>query len=509
MVNVNILHFLLGLSALPALLVAAASDGQATVALYESAKRSSAPGVSYSDCGASAPSVSVHFPVDTCLWGDYYLVNNFKITQYPRCRNGKPPVALFYATTSCTGNPTFRSDSLGGAAAVGAREISDRCLFGSSPRQWSMVFRCSGANSQMISTGRYQQAIPPAYDASRRNQPAPSGGVVTRYHSFDCTINRPKPPTFLDADVCLKLGAGRSLHVAQPVVCGNGKAAKGVIYSDDECAEWNGFIGNDIYSDGYYASIDKKCHSVNARSFQFSCGGGGNKSRFEDLPPHEHKEVEPLRLFDRPVKPEPEPEIPTPDPAPPSTGRDGGFLVRRQFSCSKRPDDLAVTVKADTCLRTFDNRTIIVQTPAHCGNGTKALFATYTGTDCQSQDLDSLRVTSPNKCYSARRVGSFAFWCDGVSRQPGGSGTPPHGGVSVWITVLFALSMVLLFSTAVITLGFMVKGAAMMKLLGALAGKFKALFRRRRREGRIRLEDDDHTEAQTETAGDDHGEVQT
>lgn len=473
------------------------SAREARISLYEAATVSSAQRLSYLDCSVRRPSEEVVLPVNTCLWGDYFLVNNFKITQYPICADGSPAVALFYEGTSCTGKPTFRSESNG---ARGPQGITNRCLFGSSPARWSVAFRCGNPDSQSIAKGSFRQAIPPSYETVRRNNPTASGGVITPYFSYDCTISTPKQPTFLDADVCLKLEPGHSIHLAQPVVCENNKTALGAIYQDEECSVWNGFIGHDVYSDGYFASIDKKCYAVNAQSISFSCGSR-EKRKFEDLPPHEHKDVDPLVLLD-PAEPEPEPrpepEKPKPKnpvsrpkqpvarPKKPSKQQDAQLVGYWRENCQTDQGkiDTFPAQKIDTCFQSFMYDSVRIQTTATCGNGTKALLASYSRPGCHPEDTINMGSASEG-CIPTKRIGSLAFWCDGLSESEIGNRKGSIGGL---IKILLVIFVVFLLITVLTILSCVMKGAAMIKQAGKLIQRLKALFGKD--EGGIRLEDD-------------------
>jgi hypothetical protein len=270
-------------------------NGEARISLFEPAKVSKAATSTLTelDCDPQQPSKDISLPVDSCLWGDYSLVNNFKITTFPTCGNGATAVAFFYSSTSCTGPTSFRSDK----QDVG---ILDRCLFGSSSQKWSMIFRCSEFKSHAVSKRAFQKAIPPNYTPSTPS--SPTDGVLTPYFSYDCTIYRPKQPTPLPADTCLTLDVGHSIHIAQSAVCANGKAALVQTYDEESCSSPNSWLGTDAFSDSYFGSIDKKCHTTNARSVAFLCHDQ-EIVKFEDLPKQEGKTVEQLTISELPPPP--------------------------------------------------------------------------------------------------------------------------------------------------------------------------------------------------------------
>jgi hypothetical protein len=251
------------------------------------------------DCASTKPSKNIRLEVDYCLWGDYYLVNNFKITKSPTCDNGRAPVLSLYPSTSCTGNPSFSTNAI-------QETFEGQCLFGSSSEKWSLIFRCEKIESQAVAKHKYMQAIPPSYTKKVLPGRIPVDGVVTPFYSYDCTINQPKEPTHLPADTCLTLEVGHSIFVSQPLICQDGRVALAqASYSDTGCTEslttpfsW---LGNDVFQDEYYNSVDKKCHTMNARSFAFICGG--NMTKFEKLPPYTPQPVEQLLILPLPAPP--------------------------------------------------------------------------------------------------------------------------------------------------------------------------------------------------------------
>lgn len=471
----------------PVTLLMAVHALDAKISLYEPAAVPETDVVTHLDCGAQKPSVEIQLPIDTCLWGDYFLVNNIKITQYPTCEYGRPAVALFYDTTSCTGQPTFRSETSRGKPKPNSpSEITDRCLFASSPRQWSVVFRCRNYDSQAITKRNFRQAIPPSYESSPHNPPAASDGVITPYYSWDCTIYRPNiyQPTFLPPDVCLTLETSHSIYVSQPVVCNDGKAAVGTLYTDEECTAWNGVLGSDMWSDGYYASLDKTCHTVNARSIAFSCAGG-DKTKFEKLPPHEHKNSTRLVLLPRPIDPELGPE---PEPEP-TKAHISGYSEQRCQRFPRRPVNSTME-HVDTCVQTSAYQSVSVNLRAVCGNGTEALIATYSRPGCDPENMVSLGPID-QRCVPTNNINSLVFWCKGFQPKSGtdDGGATDNGNdrIGGFIMVWFVLSLVLRLFMIVAAIGCIFRRAALMEQVGKFTQKVEeALFRRN--EGAIRLE---------------------
>lgn len=466
----------------------------ARIFLFEPADVSRGDNLTHLDCGATRPSTTVDLPTDTCLWGDYFLVNNFQITQFPHCPGGRAAVAFFYEGTSCTGNPTFRTDQSENGSP---RQIINRCLFGSSPKLWSLVFRCANLNSQSIAKGKFRKAVPPSYETSRANKPTAQGGVLTPYDSTDCTIYRPKQPTFLDADVCLSVREGYrlgSLHITQPVICGNGKAALAKAYEDDKCETTTAFLGSDIWTGDYYASLDKKCHTTTARSISFPCAGG-YPTPFDEVPPHRHKAVEQLVLLDPAPVPEPEPAPEPPKPSPtrepkPPLSQDAQLIGFTTKSCKASQDHSArrFAKRVDSCVSSLMYDSILIQQAAVCGNGTQALLAAYSRTGCHPEDMTALRRISggaSGTCTDTTNIDSLAFWCQGLPESEIG-GT--QGSVGGLVKLLLVVLLIVVVFIALAVLSCVMRGAAMMQQANRLVQRVKALFGKD--EGLIQLEEE-------------------
>jgi hypothetical protein len=267
-----------------------AYNKEARISLFEPAKFPEIWTTNDLDCRAGQPSIDITLSVDCCLWGDYFLVNNFQITSYPTCGNGAKAVTYFYETASCTGKPTFRSDE----ADV---ELEGSCLFGSSPEKWSMIFRCENLDSQSVSKGNFRQAIPPKYLSNKMLAVKLNFvGVITLHFAYNCTGNCPKQPTFLLADTCLTLEVGHSLYITEPVIYSDGRTALVQTYNEPNCESPSSWLGSDVVSGACYDSINKKCHTTDARSVAFKCSEK-EIELFEDLPEHKFKDIKPLKVL--------------------------------------------------------------------------------------------------------------------------------------------------------------------------------------------------------------------
>lgn len=469
------------------------------------------------ECGAGNPSTDMILPINTCLWGDYSLVNNFRITTLPTCANGAIPITYFYDTTSCTGNPTFRSDEA-------MLDLEDRCLFGSSTGKWSMIFRCENLESQAVAKGYYTQAIPPNYSSLKK--PAPTGakgshGVVTPHGSHDCTIWKPKEPTFLPTDTCLTLDVSHSVFINQPATCANGKAALVEAFSEPDCKTSVGWLGTDTFSNEYGASLDKKCHPTQARSIQFICGDK-EMEMFEDLPPHEHAEVKPLvilaPLATPPPQSAPEESLTTPQrpqgyssstskkakpivhfypedrksPKPTahttaqsSTPQGGKIQPYYLKDCKNDQRSNTASVKAiDTCIWTFMYNSMQVVSPAVCKNGSQALFAQYYRPGCKPEDMKSigeLPEVFTDGCGDIANIDSFAFWCEGLPDSEIGN----KGSVGGFVKMILIILLVVVLMVGLSVLSCCLRGVAMMKQANELWGHIMAMFGKK--EGAIQL----------------------
>jgi hypothetical protein len=264
-----------------------AYDRSAKIALFDTSNIADTSNPASFECDTSRPSTDITLEINTCLWawGDFPLVN-FKVSSEPKCANGAKPVTYFYPTTSCTGNPSFRSDQV---TNQDYHDIHNKCLFFDSPTEWSMIFRCD-EESQAVASGNYVRAIPPNYEWNRIPVARKaSAGVVTPHTSFDCTIWKPKEPIFLPADTCLTLegNEGRSVFINKPAKCADGLAAFFESFMGPNCK--NASEDDEMIDvDGY--DLDKTCHvsyTSQVRSMRFRCDDK-EQEMYEDLPAYKH-----------------------------------------------------------------------------------------------------------------------------------------------------------------------------------------------------------------------------
>ena len=458
------------------------------------------------DCGTDKESTDLSLAVNTCLWGDLPIVN-FKIDHRPKCGNGADPVAFFYPTTSCTGPSNFRSDE--SSIYEGNHDLEDKCLIFVSPTEWSMIFRCEDFESQAIASSHYMQAIPPNYNSDESaifGESSVSAGVITPHGSYDCTIMKPKEPTYLPVDTCLTLEDlwdGRGLFVNKPAICADGTAAVLESFPLPNC-EFLDENGSDVErEDGL--SLNKKCYrpQSQARSVRFHCGEKETEM-FEDLPPYEHAAVSPLLIVETVAKPTPAPVKTTPnwqslpnggsfrkptsnsDIKTQSTKPRGGKIHPYYLSdCETDQRSESTSVKAaDTCIWTFMYKSIEIPSPAICSNGTQALFATYSRPGCKPEDLKYLGDIPEeftDSCADISKIDSFAFICEGLPESEIGN----KGSVGGFLKFVGIVILIVFVMGALAVLSCCLRGAAMMRQANELWGRMLDAFKGR--EGAIQL----------------------
>jgi hypothetical protein len=523
------------------------SNRPAKISLFEASNITEPYYPSDLDCGTGRLSTDITLPLNTCLWGDYSLINNLKITSLPNCAYGEYPVAYFYSTTSCTGNPTFRSDK----AAV---KVEDKCLFGSSPAKWSMIFRCDNLESQAVAKGYYVQAIPPNYSSYEKpaaTGPKASDGVVTPHFTYDCTTWKPKEPTFLPTDTCLTVDIGHSVFINQPATCASGKAAIVQSFAESGCKTSIGWLGTDAFSSQYGTSLDKKCHTTQARSIKFHCGDK-EMQMFEDLPPHKPDDVEPLVILAPRPKPKVHPfepnqaaaidqklegyirsgvnpdgtksagtkwseysatplrgkhkpavtvtpkstTIATPmsgksrkpivDLTPQSLTPQGGKIQPYYLKdCKNDQRSNTASMKAvDTCVWTFMYESMQVKSPAVCTNGTRALFATYSRPGCKPEEMTSFGELPEVYSEGCADISSIDSFAFWCEGLPA-SEIGNKGSIGGFFKMLLIVILVVVLMIALSILSCCLRGAAMMKQANELWGHIMRTFGKR--EGAIQL----------------------
>ncbi len=473
----------------------------AKISLFDTSNIADASDPASFECDTERQSTEISLAINTCLWSwaDFSLVN-FKVNSRPKCANGSEPVTYFYPTTSCTGNPSFRSDQVNNEHY---REIHNKCLFFESPTEWSMIFRCDKLDLQAVPSGNYMRAIPPNFDWNKIPVTTKAScGVVTPHSSFDCTIWKPKEPTFLPADTCLTLegNEGRSVFINKPAICADGSAAIFESFTGRDC-KTTSEDDEIMIVDG--DDLDKTCYrsySSQVRSMRFRCDDQQQKM-YEDLPPYEHEEVERLVLQEASesaskeedlilhVNPDSGKErklIPTSPFGTQSTKPRGG-KIQPYFLADCETDQRVekTSVKAvDTCVWTFIYKSMKIKSPAVCANGTKALFATYRRPGCKPEDLKYLGDLPEEfdaSCADISKIDSFAFICEGLPESEIGN----KGSVGGLLKFVGIVLLIMVLMIALCILSCCLRGAAMMSQANELWEKIMDAFKGK--EGAIQL----------------------
>lgn len=165
---------------------------------------------------------TVFLPPDSCLSGDYYLSNNFLITQQAICANGRLPVMIYYQARGCAGAMQYTS---GGAGP-------EMCVWSTTqPRYWSMIWRCEKKPDVWYSVGgkSHQVAIPPPAP----HPDAPRSAMVVPYLSPKCTWQDGNGPITVPVGRCLAT-PGYGIQVLEIAVCENARA-QWARFEDDHC----------------------------------------------------------------------------------------------------------------------------------------------------------------------------------------------------------------------------------------------------------------------------------
>ncbi len=166
---------------------------------------------------------TVSLPPDSCLSGDYYLSNNFLITQQAICANGRLPVMIYYQARGCAGEIRYTSGGAGPSI----------CMWSTvQPRYWSIIWRCEEKPAVWYKVGSesHQVAIPPPAP----HPDAPRSAVVVPYLSPKCTWQDGNGPFTLPVGNCLAT-SGYGIQILETAVCENGTRAQCARFEDDRC----------------------------------------------------------------------------------------------------------------------------------------------------------------------------------------------------------------------------------------------------------------------------------
>ena len=480
-------------------------DRPAKISLYDShsaVEASSDP--AELDCGEYRRPTIYSLTINTCLWGDFPLTH-FRVTTMPVCASGAQPVAYFFPTISCTGNPSFRSDNQNINQEY--HGLHDKCLSLNSPAQWSMIFSCDKLESKATASRHHVQAIPYNYNLNKTPIPTvlkASDAVITPHTSFDCTIWKPKEPTYLPADTCIAFEGreGRSVFIDKPAICADGSEALLELFREPGCGKELS-EGNDGFTGWGGSFVSTKCYSSDSliRSMRFRCGDK-EMGMYEDLPPYKHAEVEPLVLHEAPmptqdngeptllVDPNSEKVLkPTfgsgisPQSSKPQGGKVESYYVENCKIEEGRSHSVSVR-RADTCVWSFMYKSMEVTSPAVCANGTQALFATYSRPGCKSDDLKYLGDIPEeftDGCADISNIDSFAFICEGLPETEIGN----KGSVGGFLKFVGMVLLILILMIGLSIASCCLRGAAMMKQANELWARVMDAFKGR--EGAIQL----------------------
>ncbi|KAB5513431.1 hypothetical protein GE09DRAFT_631067 [Coniochaeta sp. 2T2.1] len=154
-------------------------------------------------CHDDDPTSEIDLEIDTCLSGDYYLHNNFKVTKLPSCADGQPAAVTYYRRRGCVGMPTI---------ATFLRE-TESCLWRKDHQPtpsyyWSLVLSCS--RTGLASIAGHQVATPPAITHQV------TGGVNGGAAYYQGGPERRAMPRW----------SFSNLRITHPPICANGTRAR-------------------------------------------------------------------------------------------------------------------------------------------------------------------------------------------------------------------------------------------------------------------------------------------
>jgi hypothetical protein len=181
-------------------------------------------------CSEDDPTTIIELATEVCLSGDYYLQNNFKLTELPICHDGAVPRMMFYPRRKCVGDPDFVD------MASESREIPNGCawqdwMIPNPSYYWSLIFRCGPEHS---GAAKHVQAVPPAVIPEVKG---PTAGRMKFYTGRDCATawDRHSNGEELQPGSCRwPIGslAINAVQIIQPPLCSNGARARLARFED-------------------------------------------------------------------------------------------------------------------------------------------------------------------------------------------------------------------------------------------------------------------------------------
>lgn len=371
-------------------------------------------------CDKDSVYSSMTLEPETCLSGDYYAFKNFQIAEQPLCPKGNFPIMVYYHQRGCDGKVVYHSkfDDVGPPST---------CLFESSPRYWSVVFRCGPWATLERGAEKNVAAIQPLMPSSPSEKPV--SGAVETYLGPLCNGQRERP-MIVPVDKCLSTH-GYSVRIMTPAVCANGTRALWARFEGNKCN-----YGEITYEDGLLDIQDDDIGTCQATgqvgsrrgkvgSMSFWCEGFGDVERPDpNAPPVEEK----------------------PKPASGSVSETACGYTAPFFNHPK----------TDTCVNLRTDK-IKIYSSGVCENGTSALWAKYKEKNCVGSPASILNVREDmmKTCLDVADTSSFSFWCtgEGLGKAPEASPskpkTPKRSGMPAFLIIVLSLMGVLLFGLAV------------------------------------------------------------
>ncbi|KAH8680114.1 hypothetical protein BGZ60DRAFT_401328 [Tricladium varicosporioides] len=393
-------------------------------------------------CNKDIPSHEISLAPETCLSGSYSIENNIRITDHPVCSDGSTPVMVFYGTTRCTGNPLFSTNHKD-------VDFPEGCFWSTSPKHWSMIFRCGIWPTLQEGADEYATAVPPnvvegesdSFDDSQAGLIETHGSSSCVWESGDVTVE-----ARLQVDTCLETHA-ESVRILKPAYCANGTRAILTHFEGDDCN-----------------------HSLNPGATELAKTQRNEAGSCQELNPttgwRTRKGSMMFWCGDQPVE----------NPKPRAASVSHSACLPRKAPLFKHP-------KTDTCLN-LESRLLKIYNAGVCANGTRAVWAKYDESNCIGKPGEVEIVTGDtlSTCLDVGQWQSISFWCTGQvvdSTTPPSVKSPfttiPSEGKGLGRSVGFVVGLSLLGLIVLVAAGF---------VAFAFRDQLLAVFRR---EGRIAL----------------------
>ncbi|KAI9148964.1 putative endo-beta-1,4-glucanase D [Paramyrothecium foliicola] len=347
-----------------------------------------------SPCPADSEVAKIRLDLNTCLSGEYYLQENFKVTDLSACDNGSKPTLTFYPRRHCRGKSYLAQESNPDACLWSSNEVPVPSYY------WSFILHCGEAPSK--DNMKHRTATPPAITQQI------DGGVTGEMQFYDSSQGKPRQilaaATWKHGkDICSwPTGSQQFTHVKiiEPSICPNGARARLArlqeTYDGDPAYDCNG--GKITFEDGlididdddigkYIPVTDMELKGggrANAKGVFFYCDEFEEFDWTKDYSKHDTKTTKALVSHN---------------------------ACRRLNSHEKSRPTTFMDVAVDSCVDMPELQQLYIRKDPTCPKGEHLVLATWRGSGCTGlpDEVQDVRAMYGEICKDFSNAGDSSY----------------------------------------------------------------------------------------------------